>query len=312
MSITVNVTQPEVKLIVFKSLDTPALRRPTEKDAFCWFLMQLADDSSLLFVDSSNNALKKVNLQNELSVDVIYRCESSERLRAALFVEFAPQQKALLVAAMRPDAAANSMSHSLSVALGDATRWTRRQTVPLDTATCKLNYTKPFSVGAVHTNKVLCGAWNTSSLEAFAIDSSGAARRLQPIPLGFPFGCFATSRSQDTELLAISHSKWAEVRLLRVADGESLSLRLLRVIENDGNRLLWRAGRLFAAAWNAQTETFEVSVWHVSVGGRRVERCGAPITHKDNLRIDCWSAVGERIALSDFNSKKILIYELKN
>ena len=137
--------------MVFKSLDTPALRRPIEKDAFCSFLMQLADDSSLLFVDASNNALKRVNLQNESSVDVIYRCDSSDYLRAALFVEFAPQQKALLVAAMRPNEAANSMSHSLSVALGDATRWTRRQTVPLHTATCELNYTYDVSVGAVHT-----------------------------------------------------------------------------------------------------------------------------------------------------------------
>ena len=312
MSITDNATQLVVKLIVFKSLDTPALRLPNEKDAVCWFLMQSADDSSLLFVDSSNNELKKVNLQNELSVDVIYRCESSERLRAALFVEFAPQQKALLVAAMRPDAAANSMSHSLSLALGDATRWTRRQTVPLDTATCELKYGLPVCIGAVHTNKVLCGVWRTSSLEAIAIDASGAARRLQPIPLGFPFKCFATGRSQDTELLAISLSKWAEVRLLRVADGESLSLQLLRVITTGNSILLWRAGLLFATNWNAQTETHEVSVWHVSGGGRRVERCGTPITHKDNMNIDCWSAVGERIALFDYKSKKILVYELKN
>ena len=112
--------------------------------------------------------------------------------------------------------------------------------------------------------------------------------------------------------LAISHIEWNEVRLLRVADGESLSLQMLRVIAADGNRLLWRAGLLFAAAWNAQTGTFEVSVWHASGGRRRVERCGTPITHKDNMKIGCWSSLGEKIALSDNKSKKLLVYELKN
>ena len=154
--------------------------------------------------------------------------------------------------------------------------------------------------------------YSTSALEALAVDATGTARRLQPIRLGFTHFCFATGRSQDIELLVIKVANWAEVRLLQVVDGESLSLQLLRVIEVGGGRLLWRAGLLFAAELNAQTETNEASVWHVSGGGRRVERCGTPISHADNMVIDCWSAVREKIALCDVKSKKILFYALKN
>ena len=250
-----SVKLPDVKLAVVKKLETAALTRTDESAAFCWSLLPSEDDSTLLFVDSANNALKRVDLQNASDVHVVYRCESPASLRAALFVQFAPQQKALLVAERLRNAAAQSMSHSLSVALCDATRWTRRQRVPLETATCELDYGYPVSIGAVHTNKVLCGVCSTSALEALAVDATGTARRLQPIRLGFTYGCFATGRSQDTELLVISLSKWAEVRLLQVVDGESLSLQLLRVIAVGGDRLLWRAGLLFAATWNAQTET---------------------------------------------------------
>ena len=253
-----------------------------------------------------------MDLQNSSEVHVVYRCESPSEMCAALFVQFAPQQKALLVAEALPNAANKSMSHSLSVALCDATRWTRRQRVPLETATCELNYSRPVSIGAVHRNKVLCGVLSTSALEALAVDATGTARRLQPIRLGFTYVCFATGRSQGTELLTINLIKWAEVRLLRVADGESLSLQLLRVIAVGGIRLLWRDGLLFAADWNVQTETHKVSVWHVSGGGRCVERCGTPIGHADNLKIDCWSAVGQTVALWDWKSKKILVYEQKN
>ena len=97
-----------------------------------------------------------------------------------------------------------------------------------------------------------------------------------------------------------------------MVDGECLSLQLLRVIEVGGNRLLLRAGLLFVATWNAQIDTHEVSVWSVSGGGRLVERCGTPITHADNMRIDCWCAAEEKIVISDGKSKKILVYELKN
>ena len=318
-----SVKLPDVKLAIVKKLETTALTRTDENAAFCRFLLPSVDDSTLLFVDAANNVLKRVDLQNASDVHVMYRGESPVSLLAALFVQspaillaalfvqFAPQQKALLVAERLPKAAAQSMSHLISVALWDATRWTRRQRVPFETATCKLH--DPFSIGAVHTNKVLCGAYRTSALEALAVDATGTARRLQPIRLGFTHFCFATGRSQDTELLAISHFKYTEVRLLQVVDGESLSLQLLRVITTlGGNIFLWRAGLLFVATWKAKTQSDQVSVWHVSGGGRRVERCGTPITHADNMRIICWSSVGEKIALWDFKSKKILVYELKN
>ena len=308
------VKLPDVKLSVFKTLKTRALhRQPDFGYVFCWFLLPSEEDRTLLFVDSENNELKRVDLQSESVVDVIYRCNSPAKMVAALFVEFAPQQEALLVAERLPDAAANSMSHSLSVALRDASRWTRRQRVPLETATCELKYTYPVSIGTVHTNKVLCGVWETSALEALAVDATGTARRLQPVRLGFAHLCFATGRSQDTELLVISLASFTEVRLLQVANGESLSVRLLRVIfVRNCNRLLWRAGLLFAASWDAQTETDEVSVWHVSGDGRHVERRGTPIARADNLRIQCWSAVRERFALFDVKSEEVLVYELKN
>ena len=263
-------------------------------------------------MNAKNNELNRVDLQSKSVVDVIYSCKSPAILVAALFVEFAAQQKALLVAERLPNKGANSMSHSLSVALCDASRWTRRQRVPLESATCKLNYGALVSIGAVYTNKVLCGVLGTSALEALAVDATGTVRRLQPISLGFAHLCFATGRLQDTELLVISLVSFAEVRLLQVVDGESLSVRRLRSLSVDANKLLWRSGLLFAASRDAKTESDEVSVWHVSGGGRRVERRGTPIAHADNLRIQCWSAVGERIAIFDNISKKVFVYELKN
>ena len=77
-------------------------------------------------------------------------------------------------------------------------------------------------------------------------------------------------------------------------------------------RLLWRAGLLFAAEWEDKSDTHKVNVFHVSGGGRRVQRCGTPIAHAANLKIQCWSAVGEKIVLSDDKSKKILVYQLKS
>ena len=302
---------PDVKFAVVKKLEAVPLTGADENAAYCWSILPSADDRTLLFMDYANNALTRVDLHAS-DVHVVYRCESPARLRAAIFVEFVPQQKALLVAERLPNAAAQSMPHSLSVALCDATRWTRRQRLPLVTATCELDLSYPFIIGAVHTNKVLCGVCSTSALEALAVDATGTARRLQPIRLGFTYGCFVTGRSQDTELLVISLFEWNEVHLLQVANGKSLSLQLLHVIEVGGNILLWRAGLLFAAEWNAQTDAHEVSVWHVSGGGQRVERCGTPITHADNIRIDCWCAAGEKIALRDVKSKKIIVYELKN
>ena len=56
--------------------------------------------------------------------------------------------------------------------------------------------------------------------------------------------------------------------------------------------------------------TDEVNVFHVSGGGRRVRRCGTPIAHADNLKIECWSTAGHRIVLCDAKAKRIVVYEL--
>ena len=163
---------------------------------------------------------------------------------AALFVEFAPQQKALLVADIQPNIAAETMSVSLSVALCELNQWTSRQRLPLETSTRKLNCSDFVSLGAMHKYKVLCVLCHSSVLEVVEVNSSGTGRRLQPIRLGFTHYCFAIGRSECTELLLIKVDNLAELLLFEVA--ESLRLRLLRVIEVGCDRLLWRAGLLFA------------------------------------------------------------------
>ena len=300
-----------MKLAIVKQLERAVLFGNTECNVFCYSILPSEDDNTLFFVDYAHNALKRVAIQNASDAHVVYRCESPVRLCAALFVQFAPQQKALLVAERLPDSAAQSMSHSLSVALCDATRWTHRQRVPLETATCKLNDAYSFCIGTVHTNKVLCGVWSTSSLEALAVDATGTARLLQPIPLGFSYLYFETGHSQGTELLFINICEWPEIRILQVVDVESLSLQLLRVIESCGAKLLWHNGLLFATTYHVQTESHEVSVWRVSGGGQNVVRCGTPIAHAENMSIHCWSAMGEKIALWDLKSENIFVYELK-
>ena len=153
---------------------------------------------------------------------------------------------------MQPNTAANTMCFALSVALCAANQWTSRQRLPLESSTRELNYSHFVSLGAVHTDKVLCGVCFSSELEVVAVDASGTGRRLQPIRLGFTHFCFATGRSDGTELLLIKVDKWAELRVFEVA--ESLSLRLLRVIDVGCDRLLWRAGLLFAAVWDDKSE----------------------------------------------------------
>ena len=130
MTIADNVKHSKEKLAVQKNyqpLELATLKLPNEREPSCRFLLTSDDDNALLFVDSANNSLKKVNLENKF-VEVIYRCDSPDilQLQAAIFVEFAPKQKALLVAEMLSDSAHNLMSHSLSVAHFDANtnKWT--------------------------------------------------------------------------------------------------------------------------------------------------------------------------------------------
>ena len=89
---------PDVKLTVIKKLEIALLTRTEENSSICCSLMPSEEDTALLFVDSANNVLKRVDAQNASDVHVVYRCKPPACLRAALFVQFAPQQKALLVA----------------------------------------------------------------------------------------------------------------------------------------------------------------------------------------------------------------------
>ena len=202
------------------------------------------------------------------------------------------------------------MSFSLSVALFAADHWTSKQRLPLENSTREPDYSYFVSLGAVHSNKVLCSMCSSSELEVVTVDSSGTARHLQPIRLGFSHFCFTTGRLEGTELLLIKVDKWNELRVFEVA--ESLSLCLLRVIDVGCDRLLWRDGLLFAVG-SMVTSLTEVNVFHVSGGGRRVQRCGTPIARADNLRIWCWSTDGNRIVLFDFydTALRIVVYELK-
>ena len=304
-----------VQLALLETLETTALKRQNEQNAVCWYLLSSAEADTVHFVDSANGSLKRLNLQNKSVDDVIYRSDSPNLLRAALFVEFASEMKALLVAELRPHIAAQIMFFSLLALLFEAnTRmWISNQRIPLDTSARELDYSSFVSISAMHAKKVLCSVSKTSQLEVLSVDPSGKCYRQQPIRLGFIHSSFTTGRSENTELLLIRLLVWGELRLLEVAETpESLSLRLLRVIRVPASapRLLWRAELVFAAEWDEKSDTQEVNVFHVSGGGLRVQHCGTPIAHADNLKIGCWCTVGEKIVLSDDKSKKILVYQL--
>ena len=217
MCLQIRFSSSNVQLTLLGTLETTALKRQNEQNAICWYLLSSAEADTVHFVDSANNALKRLNLQNK-SVDVIYRCDSPQQLRAALFVEFASEKKALLVAEMQPNTAAQTMYFSLSVALFEANRWMSKQRVPLETSTRELDYSSFVSIGAVHTNKVLCSVCKTSQLEVLSVDASGKCHRQQPIRLGFTHFTFTTGRSENTELLLIRLLEWGELRLLEVAE----------------------------------------------------------------------------------------------
>lgn len=304
------IKQPGVEFRIIKNLKRFTLRLPDELNAICYFLLNSDNDKTVLFVDSQNDSVKRMDLQNG-SVDVIYHCDSTLYQRAALFVEFACQQKALLVAEMCPDPATLTMSHSLSVVLFEANRWEYKQRIPLETSTYELDFSETVCIGETYKNKVFCSVSHTPQLEVLSLDSSGAARRLQPLQLGFTHNCFTTGLSEGIELLFVSSDKYEAVRVMAVEEGENLKATLLRFIYVAGNRLLWGSGLLYTTDWNSVSSTHEVIVYSVSRGGQRVERCGKPITHSDNMYIGCWNFVGEKIVLTEGKSQELIVYELK-
>ena len=75
-----STSPPNVQLTVLKRLEATALTRRDERNpAFCRFLLPSEEDDTVHFVDTANGALKRLNLQND-SLELIYRCDSSNRL----------------------------------------------------------------------------------------------------------------------------------------------------------------------------------------------------------------------------------------
>lgn len=309
--------QPGVKYDLLSKFGKATLKGSNKTNPECTFLLPSDDDNSIHFYDSANNALKKVDLQNksidEIAIDRLHLSD----LLAAMFVEYAPQQKALFLVKQRP----RLFEASVSVALFVEDQWTRKQQ-PLHLDMSKFKFLQidfdpdyffsAISMSAIHKNKVLCSVPSATQLEVLAVDSSGEARCLQPLSLGFSHLCFTTGHSESTELLVVSVHTSNEVRVMAVADEENrlVATLLLRVSGIGGDKLLWRAGLLYSAQSNNESKSHEVNVCYVNIRGRRFERCGTPITRDDNMDIRCWSAVGEKIVLFDRKSENLIAYEV--
>ena len=287
------------------------LKKKEESMPIIWSLVTATESDALLFVDKTNSGLKHVNISSG-TVDVLYRSSDTYSLRVAAFVADAQNRmQILLLVEMQPNAADKTMTYSLVVAeLRNAT-WTLTQRFTLDSAPSALNDGSFASICAVCTNKVLCGVSASASLDVFSVTSAQAARKEAPVPLGFTHLCFTCGVCDGTVLLFACDFSFGKVHILEVCDGAPLALQLLRRIDTTlGGRLLWRDnGLLFCADWNKQSKTHSVRVWRVTRCGRRAELLeGTPITHADNMYINCWCLLGDKIAIFDGKTKDLAIY----
>ena len=285
------------------------LKKKEESMPIIWELVPATKSDALLFVDINNSGLKHVNLSSG-TVDVLYSSSDTYSLRGAAFVADAQNRmQILLLVEMQPNAADKTMTYSMVVAELRGATWTMTQRFALDSAPSALDDSTFASICAVRTNKVLCGVDKSASLDVFSVTSAQAARKEAPVPLGFTYLCFTCGVCDGTVLL-LAKEYLGKVHILEVCDGAPLALQLLRRIDASGSRLLWRDnGLLFCAEHNEQSNTHSLRIWRVTRGGRRAELLeGTPITHADNVCINCWCLLGDKIAIFDWKTQDLAIY----
>ena len=267
-----------------------------------WSMVAAAENDALLVVDKQNSSLKRVNLLNGI-VDVLYRSSDSNSLLGAAFVaDSQNRMPILLLAEMQSNAAEKTMTYSLAVAEQRGATWTSTQRFPHDSAPSDLRDGSFASICAMRTNKVLCGVNRSASIDVISVNSAGEARKEC-----FAHQCFTCGVCDGTEMLFVSEHYSAKVHILEVCDGAPLALQLLRCISSLGERLLWRDnGLLFSGEYNSNANS--VRVWRVSRCGRAELLEDSPITCADNVQINCWCSIGDKIAIWDWNSKQLNIY----
>ena len=287
------------------------LKQGEESLPIIWSLMPAAESDALLAVDNKNSSLKHVNLSSG-TINVLYRSSDTYSLRGAAFVAEAQNRMcSLLLAEMQSNAANKTMTYSLVVAELRGATWTSTQRFPLDSAPSALIDGSFASICTVRTNKVLCGVWKSAALDVFSLTSAREARKEAPVALGFTLHGFTCGVCDGTELMfAAAFVSEQRVHILEVCDGAPIALQLLRCIGSPKNKLLWlNNGLLLCGDWNTQSDTYAVRVWRVSLGGRRAELLeSTPITHADNVNINCWGSLSDRIAIFDWNTKDLAIY----
>ena len=275
--------------------------------ALIWSIVPAAERDALLVVDIENSCLKRVNLSS-LKIDVLYRSSETYSLRGAEFVaDSNNRMRSLLLVEMQSTPADLTMTYALVVPELDGSKWKLARRFDSDPSF--LYYDSLVSICALRNIKVLCGVWNSDSLDVLSVPSALKARKETPIPLGFTLHCFTCGVSDSVELMFASDLS-GKVNILEVCVGAPLALQLLRSIDPRGGKLLWREpSLLFCADRNAQSNTDEVRVWRISLGGRRAERLECtPITHADNLYIKCWCSLGDRTAIYDWKTKNLILY----
>ena len=286
------------------------LKNEGESMPIIWSLISATESDALLVVDKANSSLKCVNLSSG-TIEVLYRSSDTYSLRdATFFADAQNKMHTLLLVEMHSDAAAQSMVYSLVVAELSNTMLSATQRFVLDSSPSAINDCSFANICTVHTNKVLIGVSESASLDTFSLTSTREAHKEEAIRLGFSYWCFTSGVCDGTALLFVNELDTAKVRILEVRDGAPLALQLLQCIDGLRDPLLWRNnGLLFSAKLNKKFDTDTVQVWHVSRGGRSSERLeGTPITRADNVHINCWCLLGEKIAICDWKTKDLAIY----
>lgn len=300
------VPAKEATLKISMKLDK---RFPFARNGSIIFSIVSSNMSDELLIVDNNSSLKQINLSSGTN-ESLYR--SIGNICGAAFVEDGQNRiKTLLFAEMRSNARNKSLAYFLIVAENTRNMWFAASRFTIDSVPSTPDNSSFVTICTVHKNKVLCAVCESFTLDVFTLVSARELHKEAPLRLGFRHLCFTCGESNGTTLLFVR--EWeGDVRILEVSDGEALTLQLVRRITG-GVRLLWcNNDILLCTDWNQQSETDAVQVWRVSHGGQRVEQLdGSPITHSDNLRIECWCLLGDKIALYDLKSGAIILYSVE-
>lgn len=155
-------------------------------------------------------------------------------------------------------------------------------------------------------SRVLIGAYNSTYLELFRVESGPRIARVQRIRVDIEYKWFcatSTSGSRSDTLVAMSY--YCDVRVHRLHDNQLEELARLEL--DCPNHILWFDDRLLVTEQSQSTAVAEI-YWN-SMSSRLERRCQL-IAPDEGLVVSRWCAVEDGLVIFDMRSKDILHYKI--